>query len=100
MILLSNNQRKMHGLPLWRKKDKRKRYFTRCEALETIGAFLDYCNNCKQKGGNTVLKDTYIRIRLTAEQKEQIKEAAKRRKTNMSDFVLTATRNTIEKETK
>ena len=44
-------------------------------------------------------KDTYIRIRLTEEQKEQIKEAAKRNKTNMSDFVLTATRNTIEKET-
>ena len=42
-------------------------------------------------------KDTYIRIRLTAEQKEQIKEAAKRSKTSMSDFVLTATRNTIEK---
>lgn len=42
-------------------------------------------------------KDTYIRIRLTAEQKEQIKEEAKRRKTNMSDFVLTATRNTISK---
>ena len=42
-------------------------------------------------------KDTYIRIRLTAEQKEQIKEAAKRKKTNMSDFVLTVTRNTIEK---
>ena len=44
-------------------------------------------------------KDTYIRIRLTAEQKRHIKEAAKRSKTNMSDFVLTATRNTIEKET-
>lgn len=42
-------------------------------------------------------KDTYIRIRLTAEEKEQIKEAAKRSKTNMSDFVLTATRNTIAK---
>ena len=42
-------------------------------------------------------KDTYIRIRLTAEQKEKIKKAAKRNKTNMSDFVLTATRNTIEK---
>ena len=46
-----------------------------------------------------MIKDTYIRIRLTAEQKEQIKAEAKRRKTNMSDFVLTATRNTIEKET-
>ena len=44
-----------------------------------------------------MLKDTYIRIRLTAEQKEQIKAAAKRNKTNMSDFVLTATRNTIVK---
>lgn len=42
-------------------------------------------------------KDTYIRIRLSAEEKDRIKEAAKRRKTNMSDFVLTATRNTIEK---
>ena len=42
-------------------------------------------------------KDTYIRIRLTAEQKQQIKEAAKRNKTNMSDFVLTATQNTIVK---
>ena len=42
-------------------------------------------------------KDTYIRIRLTAEQKRQIKEAANRSKTNMSDFVLTATRNTISK---
>lgn len=42
-------------------------------------------------------KDTYIRIRLTADEKRQIKEAAKRRKTNMSDFVLTATRNIIAK---
>ena len=42
-------------------------------------------------------KDTYIRIRLTAEEKYRIKEAAKRNKTNMSDFVLTATRNTIAK---
>ena len=44
-----------------------------------------------------MLKDTYIRIRLTAEEKEQIKAAAKRNKTNMSDFVLTATRNNIAK---
>ena len=42
-------------------------------------------------------KDTYIRIRLTAEQKRQIREAAERNKTNMSDFILTAIRNTIEK---
>lgn len=42
-------------------------------------------------------KDTYVRIRLTAEQKRQIREAAKRNNTNMSDFILTATRNTIAK---
>ena len=42
-------------------------------------------------------KDTYIRIRLTAEEKEKIKAAAKRNKTNMSDLILTATRNTIVK---
>ena len=58
--------------------------------------FLNYYQRNK-KGGKIVPKDTYIRIRLTAEQKEQIKKAAKRKKTNMSDFVLTATRNTIEK---
>ena len=54
-------------------------------------------NHTRQRGGGIVPKDTYIRIRLTAEEKEQIKAEAKRRKTNMSDFVLTATRNTIEK---
>ena len=43
MMLLFNNQRKMHGLPLWRKKSRRKRKYTRCEADETIRAFLDYC---------------------------------------------------------
>ena len=57
--------------------------------------YLNYYQRNIQKGGDIVPKDTYIRIRLTAEQKEQIKKAAKRKKTNMSDFVLTATRNTI-----
>lgn len=42
--LLSNNERRMHGLPPRRKSDKRKRFYTRCEALETIDAFLDWCN--------------------------------------------------------
>lgn len=42
-------------------------------------------------------KDTYIRIRLTFEEKRMIKEKAKQNNTNMSDFVLTATRNTIAK---
>lgn len=49
------------------------------------------------KKGETMSKDTYIRIRLTFEEKRMIKEEAKRNKTNMSDFILTATRNTIAK---
>lgn len=43
-MLLTNNQRKLHGLPLWRKKNSKKRSYTRCEADETIAAFIDYCN--------------------------------------------------------
>ncbi len=43
IMILTNNQRKMHKLPLWRKRDKRKRHHTRCEVMETVGAFLDYC---------------------------------------------------------
>lgn len=44
LMLLTNNQRKMHGLPLWRKKSRKKRAYTRCETDETITAFIDYCN--------------------------------------------------------
>lgn len=43
-ILLRNNERKMCGFPLHRKKSKGRRYLTRCEVKETIDAFLDYCN--------------------------------------------------------
>lgn len=43
-MLLTNNARKMAGLPLWRKKNKSKRFYTRCEAMETVGAFLNWCN--------------------------------------------------------
>lgn len=43
-MLLTNNQRKMHGLPMRRKRDKRKRFYTRCEADETIKAFVEWCN--------------------------------------------------------
>lgn len=43
-MLLSNNSRKMAGLPLHR-KIRKKRFFTRCEADETIKAFLNYCNS-------------------------------------------------------
>lgn len=39
-MLITNNQRKMHWLPLWRKK----RVHTRCKADEAIKAFNDYCN--------------------------------------------------------
>lgn len=43
-MLLTNNQRKMRGLPMWRKKNRKKRFYTRCEADEAVTAFLDYCN--------------------------------------------------------
>lgn len=43
-MLLRNNERKMCGFPLYRKKSKGRRHLTRCEAEETIDAFLDYCN--------------------------------------------------------
>lgn len=44
-MLLTNNSRRWHGLPLHRKHDRRKRFFSRCEAMETVEAFLNYCNN-------------------------------------------------------
>ena len=40
----ANNLRKMHGLPLWRKKDKRKRHYTSTESDRAVDAFLEYCN--------------------------------------------------------
>lgn len=43
-MLLSNNSRRRAGLPTHRKHDRRKRYFTRKEAAETVEAFLNYCN--------------------------------------------------------
>lgn len=33
-------------------------------------------------------KDTYIRIRLTAEEKQEIREAAESNRKNMSDYIL------------
>ena len=44
MFINSNNSRRMHGLPLHRKKNKKKRFYTRCEAWEAVEAFLDWCN--------------------------------------------------------
>ena len=41
-ILFTNNSRKMLGIPLRRKKDKRKRIYTRNRADETLEALLDY----------------------------------------------------------
>lgn len=43
-MYLYNNQRKRDGLPLHRKRDKRKRRFTRLECIESINAFLSYCD--------------------------------------------------------
>lgn len=33
MYINSNNSRKMHGIPLRRKHNKRKRFYTRCEEM-------------------------------------------------------------------
>lgn len=41
-ILYTNNARKMAGVPLRRKKDKRKRAYTRNRADEDIEALLDW----------------------------------------------------------
>lgn len=41
-ILYTNNARKMAGVPLRRKKDKRNRGYTRNRADEDIEAFLDW----------------------------------------------------------
>lgn len=43
-MYLTNNERKINGLPLHRKTNKHKRYKTRCEQMETINAFLNYCD--------------------------------------------------------
>lgn len=43
-MLLTNNSRKMAGLPLHRKKNKRRRWWTRNKADEAIKAFIDFCN--------------------------------------------------------
>lgn len=40
----SNNSRKQAGIPLRRKSTKGRRYHSRCEAVEAVAAFLDYCN--------------------------------------------------------
>ena len=42
MFINSNNSRRMHGLPLHRKKNKKKRFYTRCEASEAVEYLLDY----------------------------------------------------------
>lgn len=44
IMLLSNNSRRMHGLPTHRKLNAHKRFYTRNEPTETIRAFLDYCD--------------------------------------------------------
>lgn len=43
-MLITKNQRKMHGLPLCRKKNGKKRMYTRCYGDETNMAIIEYCN--------------------------------------------------------
>lgn len=42
-MLLTNNARRFAGKAPHR-KGKGKRYKTRCEQIETVNAFIDYCN--------------------------------------------------------
>ena len=56
-MLLSNNSRKMAGVPLHRKTSKKKRFHTRVEADETIEAFLDYCYG--EYGRRTIIPKDY-----------------------------------------
>lgn len=35
-----NNYRKLHGLPVYRKKNKKKRYYSRCLEYESYTTFL------------------------------------------------------------
>lgn len=44
-FLWSNNSRKMAGKPLWRKKNKKKRYYTRNRNEEAVDALLEYWNS-------------------------------------------------------
>ena len=48
-MLFYNNQRKMYGKPMWRKKNRKKRIYTRNEADKTITAFLEYCNQKQEE---------------------------------------------------
>ncbi|MCB6610212.1 hypothetical protein [[Clostridium] symbiosum] len=45
MFFGTNNARKMHGLTLHRKKDKRKRFYTRNKAEESFEALWYYWEN-------------------------------------------------------
>ena len=45
--IFSNNDRKRHGIPLHRKTDRRRRYFTRNEPTETTNAFIDWTNHAE-----------------------------------------------------
>lgn len=42
--IFTNNDRKRAGLPLLRKANKKKRFYSRCEARETVNAFIDWTN--------------------------------------------------------
>lgn len=44
-FICTNNARKMAGLPMYRKSSKGKRYKTRCEVMEAVSAFIEYCNS-------------------------------------------------------
>ena len=56
-MLFTNNSRKMLGIPLRRKKDKRKRVYTRNRAEEDLETLVDYWDGkwdalCRTRNGN------------------------------------------------
>lgn len=49
--LFTNNSRKMHGIPLRRKADKHKRFYTRCQSWEDFCAWYECINDTNHHGG-------------------------------------------------
>lgn len=71
-ILTSNNARRMCGLPSHRKTNKRKRFYTRCEALETIRAFLDWCDG---KNGPHALNQEVRESERKSERRRSVRDS-------------------------
>ena len=45
--LFYNNQRRRAGMKPHRKANRKKKFFTRCEAIESVNALIDFWNTCE-----------------------------------------------------